>query len=87
MYPMGFEGFSISKLSTIAMNNELMFLLFKYACSSACTSAAWGREREGKENGRQKEEGEDVRGRWGMLNWGSGGSRGGPRATISGRIV
>jgi hypothetical protein len=56
MYPMGFEGFSISKLSTIAMNNELMFLLFKYACNSACTSAAWGREREGKEmkDGRQK---------------------------------
>ena len=41
MNPIGLDGFSISKLSTIAINNELMFLLFRYACSSACTSAAW----------------------------------------------
>ena len=36
----GFDGFSINKLSTMAMNKELMFLLFKYCCNSAWTSAA-----------------------------------------------
>lgn len=41
MKAMGFSGFSMSRLSTIWMNRELMFLLLRYCCSSACTSAAW----------------------------------------------
>ncbi len=35
MNAMGLEGFSISKLSTMAINKELIFLLFKYCCNSA----------------------------------------------------
>jgi hypothetical protein len=31
----GFAGFSISKFSTMEINRELMFLLFKYCWSSA----------------------------------------------------
>ena len=42
MKAIGFDGFSINRLSTMAMNNELMFLLFKYCCNSAWTSAAYG---------------------------------------------
>lgn len=45
MYATGFAGFSINRLSTIEMNSELMLLLLRYSCSSACTSAAYvGRE-------------------------------------------
>lgn len=38
---MGLDGFSINKLSTSVIMSALMFLLFKYCCSSACTSAAY----------------------------------------------
>ncbi|RYH23720.1 hypothetical protein EON65_17510 [archaeon] len=35
MKAMGFAGFSISRFSTIEINNELMFFVFRYCCSSA----------------------------------------------------
>lgn len=41
MNAMGFAGFSISKFSTMEINNELIFLEFRYCCNSAWTSAAW----------------------------------------------
>jgi hypothetical protein len=41
MNAMGLVGFSISKLSTIAMKSALIFLPFKYCCNSAWTSAAY----------------------------------------------
>ena len=41
MKAIGLAGFSINKFSTMEINNELMFLLFKYCCNSACTSAAY----------------------------------------------
>jgi hypothetical protein len=37
----GFAGFSIKRLSTIEINRELIFLLLRYVCNSACTSAAY----------------------------------------------
>lgn len=40
MKAIGLAGFSISKFSTIDMKREFMFLLLRYCCNSAWTSAA-----------------------------------------------